>query len=121
MCSSFPPTRLKSGASLIPVSRKTPKNLFLGIVYIFLLYGLRLTSAVERGIITSTVPTVLGIISFIFLKEQLTLNKGVGITLTVPGILAVNVLGSTLNQERGALPMPGNLRMRYIMTLLNWL
>ena len=76
---------------------------------IFLLYGLRLTSAAEGGIITSTSPAVLGVISFLWLKEKLTFHKNIGIALTVLGILAVNVFGSSLAQERGVMPLLGNL------------
>lgn len=103
------------GSGSAAITKKDWLFLFLqsltGVVLfsIFLLYGLRLTSAVEGGIITCTTPAVLGVISFIFLKERLTLNKGLGITLTVVGILAVNVLGSSLNSERGPMPVVGNL------------
>ena len=76
---------------------------------VFLLYGLRLTSAAEGGIITSTTPAVLGIISFIWLKERLQINKIFGILLSVLGIVAVNVLGDSLNQEQGSMPLLGNL------------
>lgn len=37
---------------------------------IFLLYGVKSTGAVESGIITSTTPAMVGIISFLFLKER---------------------------------------------------
>jgi drug/metabolite transporter (DMT)-like permease len=47
------------------------------------LYGLKFTTAVESGIITSTIPAVLGLISFVFLKEQWTWSKGIGIVFTL--------------------------------------
>ncbi|MCE1254454.1 MAG: DMT family transporter [Anaerolineae bacterium] len=76
---------------------------------IFLLNGLKLTGAAESGIITSTTPAVLGLISFFFLKERLSLKKWSGIALTLCGVLAINLLGTTLNTDRGANPLLGNL------------
>lgn len=76
---------------------------------VFLLYGLKFTSAAEAGIITSTTPAVVAILSFLFLKERLTLNKAVGIALVVFGILIINVLGDTLDSERGQYALLGNV------------
>ncbi|CAH0343976.1 DMT family transporter [Bacillus sp. CECT 9360] len=42
---------------------------------IFMLYGLKLTTAIEAGIITSTLPAVVGFISFLFLKEKLSVSS----------------------------------------------
>ncbi len=76
---------------------------------VFLLFGLRLTSAAEGGIITSASPAVLGLISVIWLKERATRNVYAGIALTVCGILFVNVFGGASNIERGIMPFAGNL------------
>ena len=76
---------------------------------IFLLYGLKFTSAAEAGIITSTTPAVVGVISFLFLKEKLTLNKVIGIALAVCGVLLINVLGRTLGTGRGTISFFGNM------------
>lgn len=54
---------------------------------ICLLYGLKFTGAAESGIITSTTPAVIGLISFIFLKEKLGRNNILGIVLAVLGII----------------------------------
>ena len=52
---------------------------------IFLFFGLKFTNAVEAGIIiiTSTTPAVVGLLSFLFLREKLSLNKNIGIALAV--------------------------------------
>lgn len=76
---------------------------------VFLLYGLKFTTAAESGIITSTTPAVLGLISFLFLKERLTWNKAIGIAFTLFGILAINLVGTSAGSERGADPLLGNL------------
>ncbi|EST54267.1 membrane protein [Brevibacillus panacihumi W25] len=60
---------------------------------ICMLYGLRYTTAIEAGIITSTLPAVVGIIAFLFLKEHLTAKKGLGILLAVCGVLLINFVG----------------------------
>jgi len=59
---------------------------------IFMLYGLKFTTAIEAGVITSTLPAVIGVISFIFLKERLTMGKMTGITFAVIGVLLINVI-----------------------------
>jgi drug/metabolite transporter (DMT)-like permease len=76
---------------------------------IFLLYGLRYTTASESGIITSTTPAVIAIIAFLFLKEKLTFHKQVSIILVVMGILIIHVFGSSSDANRGLNPLLGNL------------
>jgi drug/metabolite transporter (DMT)-like permease len=76
---------------------------------LFLLYGLRFTTASESGIITSTTPAVISIIAFLFLKEKLTYQKQVAILLVVSGILLIHVFGSSSNVDRGLNPLLGNL------------
>lgn len=60
-----------------------------------MLYGLRYTTAIEAGIITSTLPAVVGLIAFLFLKEHLTAKKGLGILLAVCGVLLINLMGES--------------------------
>ena len=68
---------------------------------VFLLYGLRYTTAAASGIVTSATPAVLGLISFGFLKEKAETRKIVGLVLAVGGILALNIAGQSF---RAALP-----------------
>ncbi|MCC6345913.1 MAG: DMT family transporter, partial [Nitrospirales bacterium] len=75
---------------------------------VFLLYGLRFTSATESGIITATTPAVIGILSWFFLKERPAWDKCAGIVLSGLGILAVS-MGSTLSSSgSGPNPLLGN-------------
>lgn len=76
---------------------------------IFLLYGLKFTSAVVGGIITSTSPAMIGLISFLFLKERLTLNKAMGIAFSLGGVLVINLLRTGSDAGSGSLPWLGNL------------
>ncbi len=84
---------------------------FLGVFLfsIALLYGLKLTTAIESGIITSATPAIAGLASFLILKERLTWHKNTGILLTVLGVLAINIIGSSTGVERGSDPLLGNL------------
>lgn len=76
---------------------------------ILLLYGLKFTSAVAGGIIASTTPALIGLISVLFLKERLTLNVGTGIAFSLIGILIINLLESSTNTTSGSAPLLGNL------------
>lgn len=76
---------------------------------IFMLYGLTFTTAIEAGIITSTIPAVTGGLALLFLKEKLTKSVSVGILLAVLGTLIINVVGSASDIERGSSPIFGNL------------
>ena len=57
---------------------------------ILFFYGLKYTSASEAGIISSTLPAVFGITSFILLKEKVQSNQIKAIILSVIGILLIN-------------------------------
>lgn len=76
---------------------------------VFLLYGLKFTSASDSGIITSTTPAVIGIISFVFLKERLKLNKIIGIVLTVIGVISINVTGIFSSSTNNSMAIVGNI------------
>jgi len=76
---------------------------------IFLLYGLKWTTAAESGLISSTTPGVLGLISFVFLRERMTLNKVMGIAFTLFGVIAINLIDASGSVGRGSNPLLGNL------------
>jgi drug/metabolite transporter (DMT)-like permease len=62
-------------------------------VYLFswcLLHGLKYTSAINAGLITSTIPAVLVLLSFLFLKERLSVIKILAIGLSMVGLLVLN-------------------------------
>lgn len=74
-----------------------------------LFYGVRLTSAAEAGIITSTTPAVVGLVAVVVLRERLTRTAAAGIGLAVVGVLAIEVLGGGASADRGSNPLLGNL------------
>lgn len=71
----------------------------------FMLYGLKYTTAIEAGIITSTLPAVTGVIAFLFLKERITVKKGLGILFAVLGVLLIHLF----NGKIGNMNLWGNL------------
>lgn len=60
---------------------------------VFLLYGLKTTSAAAGGIITSTMPAVVGVVSFLVLREKPTWHKVGGIAAAVAAVLVLNQAG----------------------------
>jgi len=56
---------------------------------LFLLNGLTLTSSAEAGILTSAAPAMTAVMAVFFLKERPTMQKMLGIGLTVLGVLLV--------------------------------
>lgn len=75
---------------------------------IFILYGLKFTSASQSGILTSTAPAFTALLSFVFLKEAVTWNKIAGILAAIAGILSINILGSSITDTHGENPVFGN-------------
>jgi len=70
---------------------------------ILLLYGLKLTSAAESGIILGTVPVVIGLISFLLLRESLTWNKGIALFIATVGAFGGIGTPPSAGQEANAL------------------
>src|SRR5690606_25164041 len=68
----------------------------------FMMYGVRLTTAVSAGVITSTIPAAIALLSFIVLGERLGRRRALAILLAVLGIAAVN-LGATETAGAGRL------------------
>ena len=74
----------------------------------FLLHGLRLTSPASAGIITSTTPAWMGLMAWLFLKDRPKPAALAGISLSVAGILAINMVSSSPGQTGPHAPW-GNL------------
>lgn len=75
---------------------------------VFLLYGLTFTGPSSAGIITSTTPACMGIIAWVFLKDRPSLRIGVGIMLSVLGVLVINMVESG-GGVSGSNPLLGNV------------
>lgn len=59
---------------------------------LFVLWGLRLTNAVDAGIIMSTTPAAMAVMSYLILRERPLFVHGCGVCLSILGIIAVNDL-----------------------------
>jgi drug/metabolite transporter (DMT)-like permease len=73
----------------------------LFIFRIATLKGLEYTGGIEAGIILSTTPAVIGLISFTFLREKAHWNKILAVILAFLGILIINLSGVLPAQAAG--------------------
>jgi drug/metabolite transporter (DMT)-like permease len=76
---------------------------------LFMLYGLKFTTAMEAGIITSTLPAMVALLAFFLLKEKLTRNKMIGVLFAILVILILNTSGVFTEVRVGPLELLGNL------------
>lgn len=68
----------------------------------FLLFGVRLTSTVEAGILTGTTPAITSLLAFFFLKERFSGTTVLGISCTVMGIIllqGINILSAHFSAQ----------------------
>jgi drug/metabolite transporter (DMT)-like permease len=111
----FLPLLLKTAHGVPSLGKKNTCVLFLQafagnfLFSILLLYGLKLTSAAESGIILGTVPVVIGLISFLVLRESLTWNKGIALIIATTGIGVISGLGTAPSAGHEANPLLGNI------------
>ena len=70
---------------------------------VLLLLGLRLTSAVEAGLITSTTPAAMALVAVVVLKERPGWRSALGVVLALSGVLIINGLpgGPALEERPG--------------------
>ncbi|MFW5489513.1 MAG: DMT family transporter [Desulfovibrio sp.] len=63
-----------------------------GVLFnVFLLYGLQWTNPASAGVITSSTPAVIGLISFVFLREKPGLFKLLGIGAAMAGVAVLRL------------------------------
>ncbi|CAO3379046.1 DMT family transporter [Azospirillum argentinense] len=91
------PLVLRGGAAALPRNARDWTSLALlslfGMVLfnLFLLYGLRETSAVAAGIITSTIPAMTALGAALILRERIGVGSAAAIALAVLGMVALNL------------------------------
>ncbi len=71
------------------------------------LYGLRFTSALSAGVITSAAPAVMAVLAAMALRERLGAGQAAGVVLSVAGLLLINLWGHA--QAAGSGSLVGNL------------
>ena len=75
-----------------PLNRRTHYLLFLEaflgnfLFSITMLFGVSMTSVVSAGVIMSTIPAAVALLSWLFLKEKITLRVGLAVALGAVGI-----------------------------------
>lgn len=90
------------------VSRGEWLNLFLMAFFgtfmftLLMLGGVRLTSAVAAGVITSTIPATVAILSWLWLRERLSRRTVASVLLAVAGIAVLNISRGSGHGAAGA-------------------
>ena len=93
---------LKKPAGEPPMSAATKRLVFLEsllgnfLFSICMLYGVSMTSAVSAGVIMATIPAVVAVLSWAFLRERITLRVGCAIVFGALGIAILALSKSEL-------------------------
>lgn len=99
-----------------PIGATTWRTLFLQSFFgnflfsIFMLYGVSMTSATAAGVILSSLPAVVALFSWLFLRERLAPRVWLAVALAVTGIAALSLVRA--GPDRAAAPntsLLGNL------------
>ncbi len=119
------PHWLRPPADEAPMSAETMKLVFLEsllgnfLFSICMLYGMRMTQAVSAGAIMASIPAVVGLMSWLFLKEKISLRVGLAIVCAGAGILLFSLSKKELSIHAGISP-EANLAYKD-ETIGNWL
>ena len=95
---------LKPAPDEPPLNQASKRLLFLEsflgnfLFSIAMLWGVSMTSAVSAGVIMATIPAVVALLSWVFLKEKITLRVGLSVVLGAMGIM-LSVLSSLSNSK----------------------
>ncbi len=73
---------------------------------ICMLYGVSLTSAVTAGLVMAGIPAMVALLSRVFLREHISARTGIGIALSVLGIVFYMLSKQELPMQYGRGPMP---------------
>ncbi|MEN9372491.1 MAG: hypothetical protein RIR79_43 [Pseudomonadota bacterium] len=95
-----------------PTKRLLFLEAFLGnfLFSITMLFGVSMTSAVSAGVIMATIPAVVALLSWRFLKEKITLRVGFSVALGALGIMlsALSVLSNSQHTTHSPSAIAGN-------------
>ncbi|MEN1784146.1 MAG: DMT family transporter [Bacteroidota bacterium] len=84
---------------------------FLGMVVNMLSFfkGLELSTPINSAVLVTISPIIVVVLSALFLKEKITLNKGLGIALGFVGALGLILYGKELRQDAPNIPLGNTL------------
>jgi drug/metabolite transporter (DMT)-like permease len=69
---------------------------------VFAMYGVRLTGAIEAGVILGMVPISISVVALLLLGESICARRGGGISLAVLGALSINVMSARASDGSAA-------------------
>lgn len=104
---------LRKPASEPPLSARTRRLLFLEsflgnfLFSICMLFGVSLTTAVAAGVIMSSIPAVVAVLSWVFLRERIGARNGAAIALAALGIGLFSLTKSSAAVDAGAATWAG--------------
>lgn len=110
-CLVFAPEFRAHWRAGVPLAGHEHRNLFLQAflgIFLFstcMLFGLRLTGAAAAGVITSTIPAAVALLSWVFLKERISRRLAFSIALAIGG---VGLLSAVRDGVGGAANFTGN-------------
>ncbi|HMS27695.1 MAG TPA: DMT family transporter [Burkholderiaceae bacterium] len=96
---------LKKPSNEAPMSTQTKRLVFIEsflgnfLFSICMLYGVSMTSALNAGIIMSTIPAVVAVLSWVFLRERIGLNVWLAVACGVLGIALFAISKSTTDLQ----------------------
>lgn len=67
--------------------------------------GLQLSTPINSSVLVTITPIIVVVLSALFIKERVTLNKGLGIFLGFVGALALILFGAEIRQDAPNIPM----------------
>lgn len=97
---------LRAGPGDAPIDARIGRALFLQSLFgnflfsAFMLYGVSMTSASAAGVVLATLPAMVALLAWLFLRETMTLRTGAAVALAVAGVALLGAGGGTL-------PAPG--------------
>ncbi len=62
---------------------------------VFAMYGVKLTGAIEAGVLLGMVPISISLVAVVFLRERLSIRRGLGIAVAVAGAAGINALSAS--------------------------
>lgn len=98
---------LKKPAGEAPMTRSTRQLVFLEsflgnfLFSVCMLYGVSLSSAVAAGVIMAAIPAVVAVLSWLFLRERISLRVGLAVACAVLGITLVSLSKTELSTHAG--------------------
>ncbi|MES1976529.1 MAG: DMT family transporter [Pseudomonadota bacterium] len=88
---------LKKPAGEEAMSKQTKRLLFLEsflgnfLFSVCMLFGVSMTSAVAAGVIMASIPATVALLSWLFLRERITLRTGLAVACAVAGVVLVSL------------------------------